>query len=90
MHVPKLFTILSHLEKRRVEFMGKGVKGAVVPGNDAEMLLDGLVSSRSNWTALDRQMIFNSGIFQQDRSKYVSNLLSTLLNWTKIGSFYNR
>ena len=83
MHVPKLFTILSHLEKEEWNSWVKGVKGQIVPGNDAEMLLDVLVSSRSKLDSLGQADDLQLRYFPTRSVKYVSNLLSTLLNWTE-------
>lgn len=63
--------------------MGKGVKGQIVPGNDAEMLLDVLVSSRSKLDSLGQADDLQLRYFPTRSVKYVSNLLSTLLNWTE-------
>ena len=83
MHVPKLFTILSHLEKEEWNSWIKGVKGQIIPGNDAEILLDVLISSRSKLGSLGQADDLQLRYFPTRSVKYVSNMLSTFLNWTE-------
>lgn len=83
MHVPKLFTILSHLEKEEWNSWIKGVKGQIIPGNDAEILLDVLISSRSKLDSLGQADDLQLKYFPTRSVKYVSNMLSTFLNWTE-------
>lgn len=83
MHVPKLFTILSHLEKEEWNSWVKMIKGQILPGNDAEILLDVLQSNRNKMEAIGQAEDLQSRYFQKRTVKYVSNLLSTFLNWTE-------
>lgn len=90
MHVPKLFTILSHLEKEEWNSWMKAVKGQIMPGNDADTLLYILHAARTKLDTHGQAEDLQIRHFPNRSVKYVSNMLSTFLNWTKIGSFCNK
>lgn len=83
MHVPKLFTILSHLEKEEWNSWMKAVKGQIMPGNDADTLLDILHAARTKLDTHGQAEDLQIRHFPNRSVKYVSNMLSTFLNWTE-------
>lgn len=83
MHTPKLFAILTHLEKEEWTSWLKSVKGQAQEGHETRQLLEIIQKNRSRLSEIGQAENLQAQYFPQRSVKYVSNLLSTILTWTE-------
>jgi hypothetical protein len=83
MHTPKLFAILSHLEKEEWTSWLKSVKGQAQEGHETWQLLEIIQKNRSRLSEIGQAEDLKTHYFPHRSVKYVSNLLSIILTWTE-------
>jgi hypothetical protein len=86
----KIIYNLSHLEKEEWNSWMKAVKGQIMPGNDADTLLDILHAARTKLDTHGQAEDLQIRHFPNRSVKYVSNMLSLFSTGRKIGSFCNK
>ena len=83
MHTPKLFTILSQLEKEEWTSWSKMLKGQTQDGSDARQMVEIVHKNKNKLSEMGQAEDIQVRYFPERTAKYVSNLLSSLLSLTE-------